>query len=121
MKATGLQRNYWSHLLFIQARGNQRHLFCGYKYTLQSTPPASSASSTTYYASTRRRIEIGMWPAATMFALGFLLCPFPALSPSARNLTALLPELRDLFGSLYRHCRQEFVLLASTRRRRRGS
>ncbi|AQK59634.1 hypothetical protein ZEAMMB73_Zm00001d053557 [Zea mays] len=60
-----------------------------------------------------------MWPAATMFALGFLLCPFPALSPSARNLTALLPELRDLFGSLYRHCRQEFVLLASTRRRRR--
>jgi hypothetical protein len=32
MKATGLQRNYWSHLLFIQARGNQRHFFCGYKY-----------------------------------------------------------------------------------------
>jgi hypothetical protein len=59
-----------------------------------------------------------MWPAATMFALGFLLCPFPALSPSGRNLTALLPELRDLIGSLYRHCRREFSLLASTRRRR---
>jgi hypothetical protein len=59
-----------------------------------------------------------MWPAATMFALGFLLCPFPALAPSGRTLTALLPELRDLIGSLYRHCRREFSLLASTRRRR---
>ena len=56
-----------------------------------------------------------------MFALGFLLCPFPALSPSGRNLTALLPELRDLIGSLYRHCRREFSLLTSTRRRRRRS
>jgi len=64
-----------------------------------------------------------MWPAATMFALGFLLCPFSALSPSGRNLTALLPELRDLVGSLYRHCRREFFLLATTRswRWRRGS
>ncbi|OEL13216.1 hypothetical protein BAE44_0025764 [Dichanthelium oligosanthes] len=57
-----------------------------------------------------------MWPAASMFAVGFLLCPFAALSPSGRNLTALLPELRDLLGSLYRHCRDEFFELASTRR-----
>ncbi|RLM80323.1 hypothetical protein C2845_PM12G07400 [Panicum miliaceum] len=57
-----------------------------------------------------------MWPAAPMFAVGVLLWPFTALAPSGRNLTALLPELRDLLGSLYRHCRGEFVLLASTRR-----
>ncbi|KAG2657214.1 hypothetical protein PVAP13_1KG187077 [Panicum virgatum] len=42
-----------------------------------------------------------MWPAApTMFAVGVLLGPLTALAPSGRNLTALLPELRDLLGSL---------------------
>ena len=55
-----------------------------------------------------------MWPAAPMFAVGVLLGPFTGLAPSGRNLTALLPELRDLLGSLYHHCRGEFVLLAST-------
>ncbi|KAJ1254488.1 hypothetical protein BS78_K049800 [Paspalum vaginatum] len=59
-----------------------------------------------------------MCPAATttMFSVGILLCAFPALAPSGRNLTALLPELCDLLASLYRHCWQEFFALASPRR-----
>ncbi|EMS45699.1 hypothetical protein CFC21_064121 [Triticum aestivum] len=52
-----------------------------------------------------------MLPPATLFAVGFLLCPFPALVPSGRNLTALLPELCDLLGSLYTHVRDDLVLL----------
>uniref|UniRef100_A0A0A8Z6F5 Uncharacterized protein n=1 Tax=Arundo donax TaxID=35708 RepID=A0A0A8Z6F5_ARUDO len=60
-----------------------------------------------------------MWPAASLFAVGFLLCPFAALAPSCRNLTALLPQLGDLLGSLYRHCRHELFLLSGPRRRRR--
>ncbi|KAL6629363.1 hypothetical protein ACP70R_029128 [Stipagrostis hirtigluma subsp. patula] len=63
-----------------------------------------------------------MWPAASQFAVGFLLCPFAALAPSGRNLTALLPELRALLASLYRHCRDEYLYLmaavAAPRRRR---
>ncbi|PAN04840.1 hypothetical protein GQ55_1G093300 [Panicum hallii var. hallii] len=59
-----------------------------------------------------------MLPAASMFAVGILLCPFPALAPSGRNLTALLPELHDLLGSLYRHCLHEFFQLVCARRRR---
>uniref|UniRef100_A0A0A9GPC8 Uncharacterized protein n=1 Tax=Arundo donax TaxID=35708 RepID=A0A0A9GPC8_ARUDO len=63
-----------------------------------------------------------MWPASSIFAVGLLLCPFPALAPSGRNLTALLPELRDLLGSLYRHCGDEllFLLAAITSPRRRA-
>ncbi|KAG2649733.1 hypothetical protein PVAP13_1NG127619 [Panicum virgatum] len=59
-----------------------------------------------------------MLPAASMFAVGFVLCPFTALAPSGRNLTALLPELSDLLGSLYRHCLHEFFQLVCARRRR---
>uniref|UniRef100_A0A8I6XJZ0 Secreted protein n=1 Tax=Hordeum vulgare subsp. vulgare TaxID=112509 RepID=A0A8I6XJZ0_HORVV len=51
-----------------------------------------------------------MLPPATLFAVGFLLCPFPALVPSGRNLAALLPELCDLLGSLYSHLRDDLVL-----------
>lgn len=63
-----------------------------------------------------------MCPAASpLVAVGFMLCPFvAALAPSGRNLTALLPELYGLLGTLYRHCRDEyFYLLAVIRRRRR--
>ncbi|KAF8642507.1 hypothetical protein HU200_067182 [Digitaria exilis] len=60
-----------------------------------------------------------MLPGATMLAVGCLLCPFPGLTPSGRNLTALLPELWDLLASLYSHSIQEFFqLVRSTRRRR---
>ena len=54
--------------------------------------------------------------------VGLLLFPFTALTPSCRNLTALLPELCGLLGSLYRHCRDELLLAATVtglRRRRR--
>ncbi|KAF8670500.1 hypothetical protein HU200_050519 [Digitaria exilis] len=51
-----------------------------------------------------------MLPGATMLAVGCLLCPFPGLTPSGRNLTALLPELWDLLASLYSHCRSSSSL-----------
>lgn len=59
-----------------------------------------------------------MLPAATLFAVGLVLCPITVMAPSGRNLTALLPELHDLLGSLYLHCREEFFGLVRTRRRR---
>ncbi|KAI4988314.1 hypothetical protein ZWY2020_029944 [Hordeum vulgare] len=66
-----------------------------------------------------------MLPPATLFAVGFLLCPFPALVPSGHNLAALLPELCGLLGSLYSHLRDDLILPLTTavttyhRRRRR--
>jgi hypothetical protein len=60
-----------------------------------------------------------MLPPATLFAVGFLLCPFPAFAPSGRNLTALLPELFGLLGSLYSYVLVEFVLPVTTLRQRR--
>ncbi|RCV04774.1 hypothetical protein SEVIR_1G029000v4 [Setaria viridis] len=60
-----------------------------------------------------------MLPVASMFAVGFVLWPLTVLAPSGRNLTALLPELRNLLGSLYLHCRHEFFQLVGSRRRRR--
>ena len=53
-----------------------------------------------------------MLPPATLFAVGFVLCPFAAFTPSGRNLTALLPEICDLLGSLYCYVVDEFVLPA---------
>ncbi|KAG8070231.1 hypothetical protein GUJ93_ZPchr0006g42251 [Zizania palustris] len=47
----------------------------------------------------------------TLFAVGLMLCPFPALVPSCRNLTALLPQLCGLLASLYRHLRDELARL----------
>ncbi|EAY85097.1 hypothetical protein OsI_06449 [Oryza sativa Indica Group] len=44
---------------------------------------------------------------ATLFAVGVMLCPFPALVPSCRNLTAVLPELWDLLAAVYFHIRDE--------------
>jgi hypothetical protein len=54
-----------------------------------------------------------MWPTAALFGLGLLLFPFTALAPSSRNLTALLPEFCGLLGSLYRHCWDEVLLVAT--------
>uniref|UniRef100_A0A0E0JXM8 Uncharacterized protein n=1 Tax=Oryza punctata TaxID=4537 RepID=A0A0E0JXM8_ORYPU len=48
-----------------------------------------------------------MCPAATLFAVGVMLCPFPALVPSCRNLTAVLPELWGLLAAVYFHIRDE--------------
>jgi hypothetical protein len=61
-----------------------------------------------------------MLPPATLSVVGFKLCPFPAFAPSGRNLTALLPEICDLVGSLYLFVLNEFVLpvaILSQRRR----
>ncbi|KAL5212645.1 hypothetical protein ABZP36_023492 [Zizania latifolia] len=51
----------------------------------------------------------------TLFAVGMMLCPFPALVPSCRNLTALLPQLCGLLASLYRHLRDELAHLLPAR------
>ncbi|KQJ94128.1 hypothetical protein BRADI_3g08685v3 [Brachypodium distachyon] len=67
-----------------------------------------------------------MLPPGTLLAVGFMLCPFRAFAPSGRNLTALLPELCELIGSLYRHVRGELVrqqltgAVTSPRRHRRS-
>jgi hypothetical protein len=60
-----------------------------------------------------------MLPPGTLFAVGFLLCPFTAFTPSGRNLTALLPELCDLLSSLYRYVVDDFILPVALRRQRR--
>ncbi|RCV04775.1 hypothetical protein SEVIR_1G029100v4 [Setaria viridis] len=54
-----------------------------------------------------------MWPPAWLVAVSFLVIPLTALTPSGRNLTALLPELCGILASLYRHCRHELLLLAT--------
>ncbi|KAF0933943.1 hypothetical protein E2562_021009 [Oryza meyeriana var. granulata] len=69
-----------------------------------------------------------MCPAAagtTLFAVGVMLCPFPALVPSCRNLTAVLPEIWGLLAAIYLHLRDELSQLlppamATPRRRRRN-
>jgi hypothetical protein len=54
-----------------------------------------------------------MWPQAWLVIVGFLVSPLTAITPSCRNLPALLPELCGILASLYHHCRHELLLFAT--------
>ncbi|CAL4889001.1 unnamed protein product [Urochloa decumbens] len=55
-----------------------------------------------------------MCPPAPLLAVGVLVWPLAAHTPSGRNLTALLPELFGIIlACLYSHCRGELLLLAT--------